>query len=331
MIRYIWGTLVQKGPIVTPPEVSAAGLLFIGDAHLSSRPVEYRKDDYGRAILRKLEWGLAYARKEDLVPIILGDLFHYPRDNANWLLVELIRLFTPGKGEPPVLAVYGNHDTKENALGDSDTFSVLVESGHLKLLESKRLWRATVAGVPVALGGSHWSEALPKRIEEAIGGHIFWVAHHNLGFPGYDAKRIDCHEIPGVTGVINGHIHRRLPSVTTGCTTWLNPGALARVARGDATRDHHPALLRIDITADAWKPTLVDVPCEPYDNVFHPIGTGGAPRAAASGFIAGLRELEAIRTSGGVALKDFLANNIEQFEAPVQAAIWKLASEVTEL
>jgi len=311
-------------------EASDIGLLFIGDPHLSSRPVEYRKDDYCRTILGKLEWSLTYARQERLVPVLLGDLFHYPRDNANWLLVELIRLFTPRAGESRVLSVYGNHDTKENKLGDSDTLSVLVESGHVVLLDHQRLWRATLAGVPVALGGSHWSEPLPERVEGPVDGHTFWVTHHNLGFPDYDAKRIDCRAIPGVAAVINGHIHSRLPNVVTGETTWLNPGALARVARGDATRDHRPAVLRIDVTARAWNPTLVNVPCEPYETVFHPMELLGGADAGASNFVAGLRELESIRTTGGAVLRDFLTQNVTQFEAPVQAAIWDLAREVMD-
>jgi len=163
------------------------------------------------------------------------------------------------------------------------------------------------------------------------GGHTFWVAHHNLGFPGYDAKRIDCYEIPGVTAVINGHIHRRLPDVVTGKTTWLNPGALARVVRGDATRDHRPVALRIDVSADSWTPSLVEVPCEPYEAVFHLLEAEGAIDPSGSGFVAGLMGLESIRTGGGAGLRDFLAQNVEQFEAPVQAAIWKLVQPLVTL
>lgn len=315
---------------MTIAEAGSCGLIFIGDPHLSSRPVEYRKDDYCRTILKKLEWALTYARSERLVPVLLGDLFHYPRDNANWLLVELLRLFSVQGSEPRVLSVVGNHDTKENALADSDTLSVLVESGHLLLLDRQRLWETTIAGVAVALGGSHWSEPLPERVEAPPGCHTFWVAHHNLGFPDYDAKRIDCREIPGVTAVINGHIHRRLADVVTGSTTWINPGALARVARGDATRDHRPALLRIDVTLEGWASRYIDVPHAPYEAVFHVLESENSPDEAASKFIAGLHDLENIRTAGGVGLRDFLTHNVSQFELPVQAAIWKLAEEVLD-
>jgi predicted phosphodiesterase len=311
------------------PDPNCVGFLFVGDPHLSSRPVEYRKDDYSRAILGKLEWALAYSKRERLQPVILGDLFHYPRDNANWLIVELMRLFSAHAGSP-VIAVYGNHDSKENSLGDSDTLTVLVESRHVLLLDSDKPWEASFGGVPVVLGGTPWSAPLPQRMERPVGGFVFWVAHHNIGFPGYDAKRIECCEIPGVDVVINGHIHRRLPDVVVGGTTWLNPGAIARVARGDATRGHRPAVMRVDVRPSGWTRAHVEVPCTPYEGVFHPLAPGEDVNEPESYFVAGLKELESIRTTGGAALREFIRHNVEQFEAPVQQAIWALAEEVSE-
>jgi predicted phosphodiesterase len=303
------------------------GFLFVGDPHLSSRPVEYRKDDYGRAVLGKLDWALRHAKNQRLQPVILGDLFHYPRDNANWLIVELMRLFADRAVGAPVLAVYGNHDSKENALGDGDTMTVLVESGHVALLRPDEPWRASIGGVPVCVGGSAWSERLPERVERPLGGLVFWVAHHNAGFRGYDAKRFDCHEIPGVDVVVNGHIHRRLPEVVVGGTTWINPGALARVARGDATRDHRPTVLEVEITPEGWTRAHVEVPCAPYEQVFHALAPGEDMDEPESYFVSGLRELESIRTAGGAALREFLAHNLAQFEAPVREAILALAEE----
>ena len=92
------------------------GLLFIGDPHLASRVPGFRSDDYPRVILEKLKFALTYAREQRLLPVLLGDLFEFPRDNANWLLVELHNLLSPG-----TLAIYGNHDCKENQPGENDT------------------------------------------------------------------------------------------------------------------------------------------------------------------------------------------------------------------
>ena len=88
------------------------GLLAIGDPHLECRVPGFRKDDYPRVVLDKVGWCLAYARDHKLLPILLGDIFHLPRDNANWLLGELMVLFHRG-----VLGIYGNHDVRENRAG----------------------------------------------------------------------------------------------------------------------------------------------------------------------------------------------------------------------
>ena len=77
-----------SSPSKENPMPEQMGLLFIGDPHLASRPPGFRKDDYPATILEKLRWCLHYAEENNLRPIFLGDLFDFPRDNANWLLVR---------------------------------------------------------------------------------------------------------------------------------------------------------------------------------------------------------------------------------------------------
>ena len=81
------------------------GLLCIGDPHLASRVPGFRKDDYPNTILNKFRWALRYAESHSLLPVVLGDWFHYPRDNANRLIVELFDMLPK-----TVLGIYGNHD-----------------------------------------------------------------------------------------------------------------------------------------------------------------------------------------------------------------------------
>src|SRR3954471_22382711 len=107
---------------LTPMPERFSGILCIGDPHLASRPPGFRKDDYPRVMLKKLKWSLDYARDEQLLPVLLGDLFHYPRDNANWLLVECIGLL----GRERLCAIAGNHDCTEDRLNEHDTLSILL-------------------------------------------------------------------------------------------------------------------------------------------------------------------------------------------------------------
>src|SRR4051812_18220708 len=101
------------------------GLLCVGDPHLATRPPGFRKDEYAHTVLGKLRFCVNHARENRLLLVLLGDLFHHPRDIANWMLVELISLFA----EAPAYAVAGNHDCHENALTTDDTLSVLAAAG----------------------------------------------------------------------------------------------------------------------------------------------------------------------------------------------------------
>jgi DNA repair exonuclease SbcCD nuclease subunit len=305
------------------------GLLAIGDPHLEGRIPGFRKDDYPRVVLDKLRWCLNYTRDERLLPVILGDLFQMPRDNPNWVLGELMELLPN-----PVPAIYGNHDCRENALSEHDTFDVLVRAGKLQMLDAENVWRGRMGGQPVVIGGTSWGLYLPKAFEPDGDGHgeplVFWLVHHDVQVPGYEEQgRFAAREIPGVHVVINGHIHRRLEEVTRGGTVWITPGNISRRNRGDATREHRPAVLRIDVTERGYEKQWVEVPHRPFDEVFHQEVIESADALGSSAFVAGLSELESRRTDTGAGLMAFLDKNLGQFEDAVADEIRQLAREVT--
>lgn len=302
-----------------------AGILCIGDPHLASRTPGFRKDDYPREILRKLEWSLDYARKEKLLPVLLGDLFHFPRDNANWLVVELMGLL-----RGLVLGVAGNHDCNENALTDDDTLAVLAAAGRLCLLERTGPWRGIIAGRQVLVGGTCWGQPLPQQVENASGELVIWIAHHDIKFPGHEEMgRLGCREIPGVDLLINGHIHRPLEDVVCGSTTWINPGNIARVSRGDASRQRVPSVLRIDVEAEKWSKRLIALEHKPFDEAFYPEMEDRPLQVSESLFIRGLAQLESLKT-GGAGLQAFLDQNLDQFEPDVAEEVRRLAEEVLD-
>jgi DNA repair exonuclease SbcCD nuclease subunit len=308
-----------------------AGILCIGDPHLAARAPGFRKDEYAQTVLDKIRWCVAYARQHRLLVVLLGDLFHHPRDISNWLLVELISLFAGA----PAYAVAGNHDCHENALTSDDTLSVLAAAGAVRLLD-RSPWHGQINGCDVIVGGTSWGQPLPKKFERSpyVGGEgrpswVFWVTHHDVRFPGYeDAGRHDCREIPGVDLVVNGHIHRHLPEVTCGRTTWMNPGNICRVSRGESTRNHAPCALRIDVTDQKWTATRVEVPHRPFDDVFFPEVESEPIPLDESLFVRQLAALEAYRTASGAGLESFLEANLGQFDGQVADEIRLLAKEV---
>jgi hypothetical protein len=306
------------------------GLLCIGDPHLASRVPGFRKDDYPRAILGKLTWALNYAEEHRLLPAILGDLFHWPRDNANRLLVQLLELF-----QGTVLGITGNHDCKENELGSDDTLSVLWAASRLRLLERSGPWQGSMGGRTTVVGGTAWGQPLPTKYDVSVitadqtTPLVIWLAHHDVRFPDYpEFSRFDPFEIPGVDIVVNGHIHRPLADVVVGTTTWINPGSIARIKRDDADRVRRPRVLRINVRPDGWDKQAVEVPCLPYEEVFHTEVIASNIPVDESMFVRGLAELESLKTHEGAGLKAFLEQNLGQFDESVAAEIRALAEEV---
>ena len=300
------------------------GILFIGDPHLCSRVPGFRSDDYPDAILNKLAWCFDYAEEHSLKTALLGDLFHFPRDNANWLLTKIIRLMS--RNVP--LAIYGNHDVAENTLAPDDSLSVVAASGAITLVEDSEPWQGTIAGRNVVIGGTSWGRKLPTECS-SDSDHTFWMTHHDLLVPGYEEfGRWRPKPLPGIEAVINGHIHRRLETVRYGDTQWITPGNISRVNRGDATREHIPAVLRIEFTDQGWGASWITVPHGEFDSVFYEQILSDDSDEDGSSFIQGLAEMKARRTASGAGLREFLTENLAQFDQDVQNEINALADKV---
>jgi DNA repair exonuclease SbcCD nuclease subunit len=305
------------------------GVLLIGDPHLEGRQPGFRKDDYPNVILGKLAWCLDYAASERLLPAILGDLFDKPRDNPTWMMGRLLELL---RGE--VIGLYGNHDCADPVLGDHDSLSLLVKAGRLRLICPDQPWQGVMNGRVVVIGGSSYREPLPKHylaspsVLNAPPPLVLWLTHHDILIPGYDEGRIKPVEVPGVDLLINGHIHRRLEEIRCGTTRWLTPGNISRRSRSDASREHVPAVLRIDVSADSYELRYVEIPHQPFAEVFHECVADAVVDTSPSAFVRGLAELQARRTDSGAGLAEFLEHNMDQFEPAVAAEIRQLAEEV---
>ena len=180
----------------------------------------------------------------------------------------------------------------------------------------------------MVLAGSPWGQELPRSYEHESA-LVFWLTHHDISAPGYEkSARITPRELPGISLVINGHIHRPLPDVVHGQTTWATPGNIARVARGEIHRNRIPSVLRIDVDQAGWSKRAVAIPHEPYEEVFHP---AAAPvedeEFQESSFVHGLVELQRLRTSSGAGLVQFLDLNLPRYPDLIAQDIRALARE----
>lgn len=308
------------------PVREAQGLLLIPDPHVAATPPMQRLDSFMEDVLAKLAACLAYAAGHDLVPVVLGDLFHWPRENPNALIVALIELFRPHR--PYVLV--GNHDKYQARFTPDTSLAVLRAAGVAEVLDAPgRFLRLVTPTGTAVIGASPDGAALPVSVDKAPDEISVWLAHHNVGFPDFQDKVVKIKEIPGLDWVINGHIHRPQPTVVAGATRWANPGNITRLKFNRRARERVPA-------AAVWRPGAVDleywpVPHRPFAEVFpdqefppeEPEAAGGQSR-----FLEGLARLAWRRTREGAGLREFLGANLNP-EAPETEIIWELYREVT--
>ena len=308
------------------PVIRARGILFVADPHLAALPPMQRLEGYREQILAKVHFCLEKARELDLVPVFLGDMFHWPRENPNGLLVELIEMFRPHM--PWVLV--GNHDKYQARLTPDVSLAVLEAAGVIHLLDhAGPVFRLETPGGSVLLGASPDGYSLPSSFSSVGDDTVIWISHHNVGFPDFRDKPVVIREIPGIDWVVNGHIHRPQPTETKGQTRWANPGNISRLTFSRMTQEREPA-------ASVWLPGCenldrIVLPHLPFEEIFpdQEFPEEERPREEESGFLTGLERLAWRRTREGLGLKAFLQEHLNP-EQPEAQLIWDLYQEIVD-
>jgi predicted MPP superfamily phosphohydrolase len=320
-----------------PERIDAKGLLLLADPHFAGVPPGQRLEGYAEQVLAKVAACLAEAKARSLAPVILGDLFHWPRENPNSLIVALIELFRPYR--PWVLV--GNHDKYQARYTPDVSLAVLEAAGVVRVIsEPGPVFQFDARdeqgkSTRVILGASPDFTPLPKAYAKEGEELVIWITHHNIGFPDYEDKPVKVREIPGVDWIVNGHIHRPQPTQRRGQTGWVNPGGLTRMQFTRGNRERRPVAL-------IWTPETqranpeegfgrFEVPFLPFEQVFpdqelpaeHPEnGDSGE-----SLFLQGLERLAWRRTQEGMGVRQFLTQNLDRGK-PEAALVWELYEEV---
>lgn len=307
------------------PVYEGTGLLLVGDPHLADIPPGQRLPGYREQVLDKLRTALERAAEIDALPVILGDLFHWPRENSNALLVALLQLFAPHK--PFVLV--GNHDKHQARLADDVSLSVLRQAGVVRLLDEPGPQFVLRSPTGAALvGASPDGSPLPRLFDKAPGDPqtVIWLTHHNIQFPEFQTRAHGIRELPGIDLLVNGHIHRAQPAVRAGSTLWLNPGNITRLTFTRRSQERVPQ-------AFFWRPGSEDLepfvlPYLPFSEVFpdQDFPPEEQETEGESRFLLGLERLAWKRTREGTGLRQFLQTNLNP-ELPESALIWELYEE----
>lgn len=308
--------------------IRSNGLFLVADPHLAGTPPGQRLEGFREQILAKVGAALARAAKLEMTFVFLGDLFHWPRDNPNSLIVELIELFRPHRP----FALVGNHDKYQSRLTPDCSIAVLEAAGVVRLIkDAGPVFRLETPTGDALVGASPDGTIPPRsftRLRPAETETVLWLTHHNVNFPDYPDKQVKAAEIPGVDMVVNGHIHRPQPTLVCGGTRWANPGNVTRLTFSRLARERVPA-------AALWRPgdadlSLWPVPHLDFFQVFPDQEFPEAPVEADKGslFLAGLERLAWRRTGQGVGLKQFLDDNLDPGEEETPL-IWDLYEEIT--
>lgn len=315
-----------------PDMVPGKGLFLIADPHLADTPPGQRLAGYLDQILTKLEACLDEAADRDMAVVILGDLFHWPRDNSNRMLVELIRIFGSRTGDQRVWALVGNHDKYQSRFTEDVSIAVLEAAGVLRLMkEDGPQFILDTGDEQVLVGGSPDGTPLPKGYDGEKWGaeKVVWVTHHNIQFPEFIDRAYSIKELPGIDWLINGHIHRPQQTIAKGQTTWANPGNITRLTFTHRSMVREPA-------AAIWTPECEEldkwvVPFETFDQVFPDQELPPEPEKVEgeSAYVKGLERLAWQRTKEGMGLKQFLTDNVERASREGEL-IWELYEEVIE-
>lgn len=315
---------------MTRKRIRGNGLFLIADPHLADTPPGQRLDGYLDQIMTKLAACLERAAALEMVPVILGDLFHWPRDNSNKMLVELIRLFGAYTGDRAVWSVVGNHDKYQSRFTEDVSIAVLESAGVLTLMKDKGpqfVLQTNIGDVLVC--ASPDGTSIPKQYEPTADDPdtVVWLTHHNIRFPEFVDRAYSIKELPGIDWLINGHIHRPQQTITKGQTTWANPGNITRLTFTRRSMKREPA-------AAIWTPGCDElekwaVPFESFEVVFpdQELPPEEQETEGESNFIKGLERLAWQRTHEGVGLKQFLSDNVKK-EGPEGELIWALYEEV---
>jgi|GEM_PF-3961055 len=281
------------------------------DWHIKKENPEYRVDNYLETALKKVQFIIDHANKNDARVLIAGDIFDSPRVGFYVLnrLMEILRT----ANEPPIVC-YGNHDTTFHSAD-------LTKTPYHNLLVSGTVVEGADLG-DVVIHPVGWECTDVSPIENEVNillGHIptfestvpFWSEN---GKTPTTLKRA----FPGFDYYIVGDIHT--PFVKKNV---INPGSLLR--SGIDQYDYEPRIY--ELCTDKGTINEVKIPIEPAASVFDtPKKTMADTRdvKALNEFIATLQSDQKEKPN----FKNTLSSVVKQSEAP--EPVVKIISDILE-
>jgi len=311
-------------------------ILFINDPHVADRPPLGRVVGYADQIMAKLEECRSLVGPND-VTVITGDLFHTKRPSfvSHALVQRILDLFDGWPGR--IFTVLGNHDLSEAGVASlpKQPIGVLLQAGAIELLSEAGVI-VKVQGKRAYLEAAHYSDTTdpkhfglrdPAGIADGVEVMIK-VAHGPILPPGLDPPfdHINADKIPPTADFcFYGHIHDDHGTYKVDLCTYVNFGAVGRVARTESNRTRTVAVAMYDVeTGTVTRHELQSV--LPADDVF--ITVEGEEAAEDGDLKAYARELvHALQRGSSTSIDDLLAEVSEGIDKDVKAGVVRYLNE----
>ena len=228
--------------------------LCTADWHIRKENPKYRKDDYLAAQLKKVEWIVDYANKEDATILLAGDIFDSPK--AGYGTVNAVNNLLR-RAKYKTVTCFGNHDTTFHSQDLSNT-------PYGNLLVSERIVENQIFfNGMTTIHSLGWEGVAPKPTEgdtNILLGHVsvfekevpFWCEN---GIAAKQAEKL----YPGFDYYVFGDIH--IPFVKGNV---INPGSLTRSTIGQI--DYTPGFYMLDTDNGSIEHVLL--PIESKEDVF---------------------------------------------------------------
>lgn len=256
-------------------------LVFITDTHgMASNPGS-RLDSFPEAILKKMDYVVAYAKQIGAEAILHGgDWLHTP-DVSESFIREFCNILR--NSEVPIYGILGNHDIygynpetfKRTALGVGEVmgaFTRLYIDKPIYLEDSDVTVRLTGRDSYADLDkGTGWDKIKDYAPDMPEGERTDCVHVHIVHgmLVEREWSQVACTTIDELTNVgaahitLTGHEHTGFGVIKRGKNIFCNPGSLARVTAGtgDVRKDVRMAVITVN-SVDDYDIELVNLPCE---------------------------------------------------------------------
>lgn len=261
--------------------------VYTTDWHLTDVPPGKRRDDYRSAILNKICFQSALAKKVNGVGLCGGDVFHvkHPRSRANshGLVEEIVTTLKTFPLEQ-VFGTVGNHDIQYDRLDTlpNQPLGVVIASGaYHNLAEQPVLFTNNDGSVSVlvesvgycgTINTLEWlknSGPRPEGVNYRVGiVHAYGKAGDRTNL--YTEPVIGYNELADLDYdvLLWGHDHSRKETETVGNVTHVNLGSLARAAFSTDEVDRPVCATILSFGADGIKMKEKHVPVQTLEVAF---------------------------------------------------------------